>query len=144
MHFSVSSLVAITLTALPVAGAVDIDPGLNQAMNQVFYRLKPSGPGAYRAINRTQRLSAEFDGDAEYPLVVDPVWVQQQELVAPDGANSDNFGAAVSASGDTALIGAPGPVGSRDNTTQGAAYVFVRSGNNWTFQQKLTGLDGSA
>ena len=46
MHFSVSSLVAITLAALPVAGAVEVDPGLNQAINQMLYRLQPSGPEA--------------------------------------------------------------------------------------------------
>jgi hypothetical protein len=50
-------------------------------------------------------------------------WSQQAELIASDGAPGDQFGASVSLSGTTALVGAPGhAVGS--NTGQGAAYVF--------------------
>ena len=47
------------------------------------------------------------DAGAAYPLVIDPlIWVEQQKLVAGDGAADDNFGQSVSLSGDTALIGA--------------------------------------
>jgi len=79
------------------------------------------------------------DRDAQYPLVVDPIWTQQQELTASDGvpgdvlsgATGDEFGYSVSVSGDTAVIGARGrTVNSQAN--QGAAYVFVRSGGLWT------------
>jgi hypothetical protein len=35
-------------------------------------------------------------------------WVEQQELVAPDGANDDDFGESVALSGDIAVVGAPG------------------------------------
>ena len=37
------------------------------------------------------RLIVE-DRDAQYPLVVDPTWTQQQELTASDGAAGDDFG----------------------------------------------------
>ena len=83
------------------------------------------------------RLIVE-DRDAQYPLVVDPTWTQQQELTASDGAASDYFGRSVSVSGDTAVIGAY-----YKNATQGAAYVFVRSGGVWSQQQKLTAGDGA-
>ncbi len=78
------------------------------------------------------------DAAATYPVVIDPTFVQQQRLTANDGAASDLFGVSVALSGDTALIGAIG------NGVAGAAYVFVRSGSAWTFQQKLTPADGAA
>ena len=62
-------------------------------------------------------------------------WTQQAILTAADGVAGDNFGSAVALDGDTALIGAPGPL----NAGGGAAYVFVRSGSTWTQQAKLTG-----
>lgn len=68
-------------------------------------------------------------------------WTQQQQLIATDGAMSDNFGAAVAISGDTIVVGALNhAVGA--NSRQGAAYVFVRNGSTWTQQQKLTANDG--
>jgi hypothetical protein len=67
------------------------------------------------------------------------VWSQQQKLTAADGAPNDVFGYSVSLSGDTLLIGAM-----YHNGSQGAAYVFVRSGAVWYQQQKLTAADGAA
>lgn len=84
------------------------------------------------------RLIVE-DRAAQYPLVVDPTWTQQQELTASDGVVWDYFGASVSVSGDTAVIGAY----RRDNF-KGAAYVFVRGGGVWSQQQELTASDGAA
>ncbi len=51
-------------------------------------------------------------------------YAQQQELTAPDGAPSDDFGYSVALSNDrhTALIGAIGKNGYR-----GAAYVFMEN-----------------
>ncbi len=66
------------------------------------------------------------------------VWTQQQKLTASDGAAADNFGISVAISGDTLVIGAE-----RDDTAAGSAYVFTRSGNVWTQQQKLTAPDRS-
>ena len=47
-------------------------------------------------------------------------WNQQAELIASDGASSDEFGWSVSLSGNTVVAGAP-----NKNSSQGAAYVFV-------------------
>ncbi len=72
-------------------------------------------------------------------------WSEQQKLTVSDGAANDLFGCSVSLSGDgnTALVGASGKtVGSND--TQGAAYVFTRSGSTWSQQQELTASDGTA
>ncbi|GAB4044308.1 FG-GAP repeat protein [Spirosoma litoris] len=68
-------------------------------------------------------------------------WTQQSRLVASDGVNPDHFGYSVAISGDYAIVGAyTKAIGS--NTNQGAAYVFVRSGINWTQQQRLVASDG--
>ena len=70
------------------------------------------------------------------------VWTQQQTLLASDGTESDYFGGRVdlSADGSTALIGTFKTIGG--NAFQGAAYVFVREGNVWKEQQRLTASDG--
>jgi len=84
------------------------------------------------------------DTGAVYPVRVDPVvWIQQAELTASDGAQSDGFGVSVAVSGGTAVVGAHAhKVGS--NASQGAAYVFVQSGTTWTQQAELTASDGAA
>jgi len=70
-------------------------------------------------------------------------WTQQQELTSSDCAAGQDFGATVSVSGDTAVIGASGSTVNL-NSNQGAAYVFVRSGAAWSRQQKLTAGNGAA
>jgi hypothetical protein len=70
-------------------------------------------------------------------------WSQQQKLVAADGAADDEFGISVALDGQTALVGANlANVGG--NSSQGAAYVFRRSGTNWNQEQKLVAPDGAA
>ncbi len=70
-------------------------------------------------------------------------WIQQQKLIAGDGATNDVFGAAVALDGDTLVAGAY-----RDNIdptpAQGSAYVFTRGGATWAQQQKLTASDGGS
>ncbi len=69
-------------------------------------------------------------------------WSEQQKLTASDGGRGYNYGNSVDLSGDTAIVGAfRTTVGS--NGVQGAAYVSVRNGTNWTEEQKLTASDGS-
>lgn len=82
------------------------------------------------------------DQSAVYPLTIDPTFTQQQKLVASDAAAGDVLGRSVAISGNTAIVGARG--GDVDGkTNQGAAYVFVRNGTNWTEQQKLIASDGA-
>jgi hypothetical protein len=71
-------------------------------------------------------------------------WVQQVRLIASDGAGSETFGrsVALSSDGDTAIVGAP-QANISGNNYQGAAYVFTRSGAEWTQQAKLTAADGA-
>jgi hypothetical protein len=96
----------------------------------------------------TALVGAVYAGEdhvgAAYVFVRDgPVWVQQQALVAGDGATNDRFGIAVSLDGDSALVGAySASVGG--NVAQGAAYVFTREGSTWSQQRKLIAGDGAA
>jgi hypothetical protein len=70
-------------------------------------------------------------------------WSQQAELTAKDAGGADAFGASVALAGDTALVGAYAHL-VNGNPGQGAAYVFTRSGTNWTQQQELmTAGDGA-
>ena len=70
-------------------------------------------------------------------------WTLQQHLLAGDGAAVDEFGSFVALDADTAVVGAwSKTIGS--NVQQGSAYIFVRSGTNWTQQAKLTSSDGLA
>jgi hypothetical protein len=70
-------------------------------------------------------------------------WIQQQKLVASDGAAGDNFGISVSLSGNYAIIGSPYDDIST-NADQGSAYIFFFNGSSWVQQQKLTAADGAA
>jgi hypothetical protein len=68
-------------------------------------------------------------------------WVQQQKLLASDGAASDYFGYSVSISGDLAIVGAFGD--DDKGIDSGSAYIFKRDGTGWSQQQKLTASDGA-
>ena len=69
-------------------------------------------------------------------------WTQQAKLLALDGAAGDYFGWSVSLSGDSALIGADGD--DEQGESSGSAYVFTRTGSNWTQQAKLLAPKGTA
>ena len=88
----------------------------------------PRGP-----VGRGRAQSDGNDGD----------WRQQQKLAPDDGDDRDQFGfaASVSADGTTAVISAfldADPNGDQ----AGSAYVFSRSGGQWTQQPKLVPDDG--
>lgn len=74
----------------------------------------------------------------------DPItwWTHQAKLTASDGAASDFLGVATAIDGNTVVAGATGDDDGGNST--GSAYVFVRSGNNWTQQAKLTASDPTA
>ena len=69
-------------------------------------------------------------------------WVQRAELTPKDAAAGDWFGLSVSLSGDTAIVEAWGDDDAGENS--GSVYIFVRSGDTWTQQTKLTASDATA
>jgi len=87
------------------------------------------------------------DTMARYPVVIDP-YVQQAMLTASDAAPGNQMGAAVSISGNTAVVGAPCP-GNGSNSPcalpneAGTAYVFVEPGTGWANMQQTAELTAS-
>jgi hypothetical protein len=74
----------------------------------------------------------EFDGSS---------WVETAKLTASDAGASDQFGQAVSLSGDRALVGASN--NDESGNGAGAAYVFEFDGTTWNQVAKLLASDGS-
>jgi hypothetical protein len=71
------------------------------------------------------------------------VWAFQQQLPTPTMPDADLFGfsVALSADGNTALVGAQGGTGPAETQVPGAAYVFVRENGTWQQQAILTAAD---
>jgi formylmethanofuran dehydrogenase subunit D len=95
---------------------------------------------AWLEVQGGQLLLRVRDAGARYPVVIDP-WVQLAELTASDGTSGDTFGASVSISGNTVVVGSP-----NSNDRRGAAYVFVRPARGWsnmTQTAKLTASEGA-
>jgi hypothetical protein len=69
-------------------------------------------------------------------------WEEEDKLLASDGAAGDQFGHAVSISGNVALVGAY--LDDDSGTDAGAAYVFRWNGSSWLEEQKLLASDGDA
>ena len=81
-------------------------------------------------------------GSAYVFVRIGSVWSQQAKLLPADGATYNEFGALVSMSGDTALVGAY--LDDDNGSNSGSAYIFVRIGTVWSQQAKLLPADGAA
>jgi hypothetical protein len=101
-----------------------------------------TGAGGDQADN-----SAQFAGAAYVFVRSGGRWSQQAYLKASNTGTGDGFGSAVAIAGDTIVVGAFGETSGAtgvngdqaDNSTPqaGAAYVFVRSGSEWSQQAYL-------
>jgi phosphodiesterase/alkaline phosphatase D-like protein len=88
---------------------------------------------------RSGRILIDLDTrGASFPLRIDPLLQQGKKLVAGE-IGEGHFGqsVALSADGNTALVGAP-----TGNGEAGAAWVFTRSGSTWTEQEELRPASG--
>ncbi len=86
--------------------------------------------------------SNSAQGSAYTFVYSDPTWTQQQKLIAGDGTPFSRFGTAVAVLGNTAVIGSP--FGENQTTRErGSAYVFVRNGTTWTFNERIRASDGA-
>ena len=64
-------------------------------------------------------------------------WTQEAKINASDGANGNEFGMAVSISGDKVVVGARFV-----NMWTGAAYIYSRTGTTWTEEARINASDG--
>jgi hypothetical protein len=99
-------------------------------------------------VNGNQSNNSAGSSGAAYVFVRNGTnWGQQAYLKASNTGGGDYFGNTVSIFGDTVVVGAasedsnsPGTNGDQNNNSAfnaGAAYVFVRSGTNWSQQAYL-------
>ncbi|MBC8465406.1 SUMF1/EgtB/PvdO family nonheme iron enzyme, partial [bacterium] len=86
--------------------------------------------------------NAENSGSAYIFNRTNNGWIQQAKLNADDAEAVDYFGYDVSINGDYAIVGALNDDDNGDNS--GSAYIFVRDGENWSQQAKLTASDAAA
>ena len=96
----------------------------------------------------TAVFGAHYDDDGGYRsgavyvfVRSDGGWVEQAKLTASDAASHHYFGSSVAVTGDTILIGADGDDNAGEDS--GSMYVFVRSGDGWVEQAKLTASDAA-
>lgn len=125
----------------------------NAASGSVFATsVAMSSDGAYAlAVAPLEDTAASNAGSLYAFTRTDCAWAQQQMMQTSDAAANDqmtlsSFGTlaypaytiAISDDGTRAVVGV-----SKDNTQDGAAYVFARSGTTWSQEQKLAGAVGA-
>ncbi|HMZ23208.1 MAG TPA: putative Ig domain-containing protein, partial [Blastocatellia bacterium] len=70
------------------------------------------------------------------------VWFEEMKITAADSAFFDFFGSSISLYNDTLAVGVPfHKVGTK--ASQGAVYVYARSGTSWPLQKKITDSFGA-
>jgi len=137
---------AIAVADTGAAYPVTIDPLITSV--EAFYTLGDGSAGdgfggAVALEGNTAVVGAPWDdsargkdsGSAYVFARTASAWVLQAKLEDGTGKTNDNFGKAVSLSGDTVLIGSP------EASTSGCSFVFVRNGSNWSQQAKLVGVN---
>lgn len=103
-----------------------------------------SADGMYMVVGAAQANNGKDGAEgAAYVFMRDGLgWVQSAKLLA-SGAQSEGFGYSVSISGQHIIVGslhdANGP-----GLSTGAAYIFVRDGQDWTQQVRLTTDDAAS
>ena len=69
-------------------------------------------------------------------------WVEEDKLIASDGAENDAFGRGVTIGGDRIVVGAI--LDDDDGDVSGSAYVFRREGTAWVEEAKLVASDAGS
>lgn len=81
-------------------------------------------------------------GSAYVYRYVNNSWAEEAKLTAVDGARSDEFGSAVSVSGNVILVSASKD--SDNGADSGSAYIFRYSSGGWNEEAKVIALDGES
>jgi len=120
-----------------------------------FFGVSVSIDGDYALVGAHQQaldangLNSITNAGAAYVFVRSgSTWSLQQKIVAPDrgiGTGAKLFGWNSSLNGNTIIVGARednlDENGLNPITNSGSAYIFVRSGSTWTFEQKIVASD---
>ncbi len=142
-----AALLALVLLGTGLSESVADEPDSLVQQGAKLTGAGESGPGRFgrsvvlSADGTTALLGAPSDASevgAAWVLVRSgSTWTQQGEKLTGAGESGEGHfgrGLALSADGDTALVGAPS-----DDGGAGAVWVFTRSGSTWTQQAELTG-----
>lgn len=105
----------------------------------------PLEDGSARGVGGDASDDGAVDAGAVYVFVASgESWVQQAYIKAFNCGAEDRFGAAVAIAGDTLVVGAPRESSPSDQLLEddslsraGAAYVFLRTSENWSFDSVL-------
>ncbi|RIK68514.1 MAG: hypothetical protein DCC65_02660 [Planctomycetota bacterium] len=162
-YFGISSAVCGDVVAVGSEG--DDDLGANAGAVYIFVRSggawslgqKITAPDGAAGDNFGRSVSLEGDtlvvgayqdddayinaGSAYVFVRTDGGWDLQQKLTAYDAEAGDWFGFSAALSADTLIVGS-----NEDDdlgSASGSAYIYVREGENWTYQAKLTAADGA-
>jgi hypothetical protein len=158
----VSCAVTASIVALLVGGAT-AGPAVAESLLadpfvQQGEKLVDSEASAHAELGNSAAISANgntalvgswaynsFAGAAWVFVRSGSTWTQQAELVGKEASAlaHQGFSVALSADGNTALIGGPEDEGA-SKTFPGAVWVFTRSGSTWTEQQKLVSAESSS
>ena len=99
--------------------------------------------GNYAAVGAADISGGQISNSGECVYVFEKIngsWVQKQKLFPSDKVSGNDFGHAVSISGNNIIVGAP-----RSDNAAGAAYIFERNANGvWVEIKKLVANDPSA
>ena len=71
-------------------------------------------------------------------------WSQQTKISSPNGSANDQFSSGVAGAVDISDSGYDIIVGAYEDTGNGAAYIFQRSGSTWTQKKRLVASDASS
>jgi len=112
------------------------------ASNDVFgYAVSISGEFAIIGAYGNDDRGSDF-GAAYIYQQINNEWKIVQKIVPADGAESDNFGYAVSISGDYAIASSVDDDDKGSNS--GSAYIYQRNIDKWELATKLVPNDGAA
>ena len=160
--FVAARTAAADLPMKPIFQAANLKPVFGDRADYFGYAVAISGDtaviGAYQedsgatGINGDESDGSALDSGAAYVFVREGTnWVQQAYLKASNTGEGDGFGLSVGISGDTIAVGAygedsnaTGVNGDQSNNAaedSGAAYVFLRTGTNWTQQAYLKAVN---
>jgi hypothetical protein len=79
---------------------------------------------------------------ARWPITVDPLLWEEQDIQAADGSAGDQFGKSIVMHGNSAFVGAPDKT-VNGHAYQGAVYVFDGHSGVWQLSTVLSASDGS-
>jgi hypothetical protein len=150
-----------------IVGAPGEDSGFtNQGAAYIFHyngsnwveeaKIQPSDPAASDFFGKAVSISGDYvligafqdddngtDSGSAYVFKRDGTsWTQEAKLTPGDGAANDEFGRAVSISGEYAIVGAYND--DDEGTNSGAAYIFKRENTTWSETAKITPGDGAS